>query len=342
MKWLIAHPGPGWSVHDVYVGWCEALRDAGQQVARYNLDDRIAFYSNALMPTPWEGTFRRALSPDQAVERAAAGIYEDLYTIRPDVLMVISGFFLPPAVYTCARRAGVRIVVVHTEEPYEHDRQLRLAELADVNLIDDPTNLAAFQAVSTAAYFPHTYRPGVHTPGPVVPDLACDLGFVGTGYPSRVAFFESMDLTGLDVVLAGNWQGLAEDSPLRPLKPGPANQCLDNVDAVHLYRSMRCGINLYRAEATGQRGRADGVAISPREVEMAACGAFFCRQPRAEGDEVLDMLPTFAGPGEAGELLRWYLDHPGERQARAAKARAAIADRTFDNQAAALLRLLDQ
>ena len=42
----------------------------------------------------------------------------------------------------------------------------------------------------------------------------CDFAFVGTGYASRIAFMEAMDLAGLDVVLAGNWQQLAEHSPL--------------------------------------------------------------------------------------------------------------------------------
>jgi hypothetical protein len=329
------------SVHDVYVGWCEALRDAGQQVARFNLDERLQFYSHALMPTPTPDVFRRAFTTEQAIERTAAGIYEALYEFRPDVLMVVSGFFLPPTVYERARANGVRIVVVHTEEPYEHERQMRLAQYADINLIDDPTNLAAFEAISVARYFPHTYRPSVHCPGPAVPELVCDLGFVGTGYPSRIAFFEAMNLDGLDVRLAGNWQGLAEGSPLRALKHGPLNECYDNTDAVDLYRSQRCGINLYRHDGLDP-DCPPGVAIGPREVEMAAVGAFFIREPRPEGDEVLDMLPTFASPEDASEQLRWWLAHPHDMASFAAKAREAIADRTFDNQAVQLLRLLDQ
>jgi hypothetical protein len=104
---------------------------------------------------------------------------------------------------------------------------------------------------------------------------------------------------------------------------------------------MRVGINLYRRDGV-DGGSADGVAISPREVEMAACGAFFLRQSRPEGDEVLAALPTFTEPGEATDLLRWYLARPDERAERASRARAAIADRTFDNQARALLALLDR
>lgn len=84
------------------------------------------------------------------------------------------------------------------------------------------------------------------------------------------------------------------------------------------------------------------MAMGPREVEMAACGMFFLRDPRPEGDQVLGMLPTFASPADAGEKLRWWLEHDAAREAVAEQARAAIEDRTFDASAAQLLRLFDR
>ncbi len=41
MRFLVAHPGPGFSVHDVHVGWVEALSELGEQVKAFNLDDRL-------------------------------------------------------------------------------------------------------------------------------------------------------------------------------------------------------------------------------------------------------------------------------------------------------------
>ena len=41
MKILVVHPGPDFSVHDVYAGWVEALRAHGATVAEYNLNDRL-------------------------------------------------------------------------------------------------------------------------------------------------------------------------------------------------------------------------------------------------------------------------------------------------------------
>jgi hypothetical protein len=171
--------------------------------------------------------------------------------------------------------------------------------------------------------------------------LACDLGFVGTGYPSRVMFFEAMDLTGIDVCLAGNWGGLDECSPLRPFLAHDEEECLDNAQTADLYRSATVGMNLYRRESERPE-LSQGWAMGPREVEMAACGLPFVRDPRGEGDEVFPMLPTFTCPQEASELVRWWLAHPDARSDAAFKAREAIADRTFVNNAAGVLRMLER
>lgn len=340
MRWVVAQPGPSFSVQDVYAGWVEALRGLGQKVIEYNLDDRLTFYGSVFRRVG-EEAFTQALTPEQSYDLAVNGLYATLYKARPDVLLVVSGFFVSPQLLDRVRRSGTRIVIIHTECPYEDDRQLKLAPYADLNLVDDMVSIEEFAKVAPTMYKPHAYRPSVHHPGPAVPDLECDLAFVGTGYPSRVAFLEAMDLADLDVLLAGNWPTVTEDSSLYPFLAHEAEECLDNTSTVKVYQSARVGMNLYRREAA-QPDLVNGSAMGPREVEMAACGLFFLRDHRPEGDEVLDMLPTFTSPGEASELLRYWLARPGERQVLADKARDAVADRTFDAQARQLLRLLDQ
>lgn len=344
MRWLVVHPGPNFSVADVYAGWCAALRDLGEQVSRYALDARLTFYTAALVPAG-DGQFRHAFDGPAAAERAIDGLYSHLYRWRPDVLLVVSGFFVPPDLLDLARSYGTRVVLLHTESPYEDGRQLAAAAHADLNLVNDPTNLDRYRAIAPTEYVPHAYRPEVHHPGPPDPAAAADFAFVGTGYPSRVAFLESMEAAGaldhLDVLLAGNWQALGEDSPLRRYVGHPVDVCLENTDTADIYRSARVGINLYRREAEHPE-LAVGWAMGPREVEMAACGMYFLRDPRGEGDEVLSMLPRFSSPAEAGELLRWAIAHPDSCAATARAAREAVADRTFRNHAAQLLGWLER
>lgn len=340
MRWLACEPGPHFSVADVHTGWVEALRGHGEKVIEYPLGSALTFYDEALLPVG-PGEFRKALTTEQVTYLAADRLAAALYKVRPDAVLLTSGFFLPTELLQLARRDGVTVALLATEQPYELGRELTLAEQCDLVLLNDPTHLDQFQAVTRAWYQPHSYRPAVHCPGPAVSEVSADLAFVGTGYPSRIQFFEAMDLAGLDVLLAGNWQHLEDDSPLWSFVAHGPDECLPNTQAVDIYRSAKVGINLYRREAEKPELSA-GWAVGPREVEMAACGSFFLRDARPEGDELFPSLPTFTSPGEASELLRWYLDHPTERAAAAAKAREAIADRTFANAAGRLLRLLDK
>jgi hypothetical protein len=340
MKIVAAHPGPSFSVHDVHVGWVEALRKQGHLVADYNLSQRLTFYDSAMVELP-DRKWRKALTHQQAYELAANGLYALLYVRKPDLLLVTSAFFYPEEMFDIARSHGTRTVLIHTESPYEDDRQLKLAAHADYNLINDPTNLDKFRSVNPNTwYMPHSYRPGFHEPGSSYVASSADFAFVGTGYPSRVEFFESMDFAGIDVLLAGNWQGVDEESSLCKYIANEKDECLDNEQTVSVYRSSKVGMNLYRKEAESEE-HVHGWACGPREIEMAACGMFFLREPHGESDELFPMLPTFRNPGEASEQLHYWLAHEELRQEQALKARAAIEDRTFHNRAADLMRLLD-
>jgi spore maturation protein CgeB len=340
MRWLAVHPGPAYSVHDTFVGWVEALRALGEHVVEYPLGSALTFYDAAMLEAG-PGVFRKAFTADQATEKAVDRLCGALWKVRPDVLFIVSGFFTDDQVLDLARRDGTRIVLLCTEEPYEHDRHLRLAPHVDLILADDPTNLEALQAATRAVYMPKAYRPAVHHPGPADPLLACDFSFVGTAYPSRIAYLEAMDLAGLDVLLAGNWTRLEETSPLRRHITSDLEECLDNEVTANIYRSTAVGLNLYRREANRPELSA-GWSMGPRELELAACGAFFLRDGRGEGDELLPMLPVVTSPAEATEQLRWWLAHPDERAAAAGKALVAVQDRTFDNNAARLLRLMEK
>jgi hypothetical protein len=69
---------------------------------------------------------------------------------------------------------------------------------------------------------------------------------------------------------------------------------------------------------------------------------FFVRDHRPESDEVFgDILPAFESAEHATELLKYYTEHDTIREAKAAAARAAIADRTFDNAAIEAMQLME-
>lgn len=350
MRILIVHPGPDFSVADVYRGWADALKELGCDVALYNTNDRLIFYSKALIDTEQKDEtghpiVRQAMSQMQALTASMQGLTHACYTFWPDCVLFISAFFVQAGTFQVMRERGHKLVILHTESPYQDDEQLTRAQFADMNLLNDPYGISRYREYGPALYMPHAYRPEVHHPrrGPVNPELAADLTFIGTAFKSRVEFFEAMDFAGLDVLLGGSdWdENLAPDSPLRQYlsQDNPAD-CVDNTETAELYRHAKSGINVYRRESE-EAHAGEGWAMGPREVEMAACELFFLRDSRPETDSVLPMLPVFATPEDASEQLRWWLKHDREREDAARRARAAIADRTFTANARRLLQALD-
>ena len=338
LRILAIEPGPAFSVADVHAGWVKAFRQLGCHVVNFNMADRLDFYCGAHLEK--EGQFVRAFNEEAAIRLAAKGVEAAALEVWPDLVLVTSGFFIPPAVYELLRIRGFKIVLNHLEEPYEATREMARAALVDANVINDPTHLESFRAVNPNTwYLPAAHDPEIHHPGASVADLTCDFGFVGTGFDSRICFFEAVDWDGIDVALAGNWAETDEDSPLRKFVVHDLAECFPNDRTADLYRSAKVSANLYRREAQNP-GLERGWAMGPREVELAACGTFFLRDPREEGNEVLPMLPTFTGPADFEDQLRWWLDRDQARRDAAEAARAAVQDRTFVENAKALLRLL--
>jgi len=357
MRLLLVHPGPDFSVHDVYTGWAEGLSEIGVEVAQFNFNDRLIFYSKALMMDYDENgdevrdeqglpIVRQALTQEGAFTLAMQGISHALYTFWPDIVLFVSGFFTQAGLLDIIRKRGHKVVMLNTESPYQEDAQLTRGQFCDLVLLNDPLNLRLYEEMGIPAlYAPHAYRPKVHYPVTrYTRTPPIDLTFIGTAFKSRIDFFERMDFTGLDVLIAGNdWGKLPPDSPTVPyIGTGLTDaDCVHNADAADLYRGTKMGINFYRRESEDEHKDDVGIAMGPREVEMAAIGLPFLRDPREEGDRVLHMLPTYASPEDASEQLRWWLQHDDERTAIARQARAAVADRTFVNNAKRLMQALD-
>lgn len=339
MKVLAIQPGPEFSVADVHRGWVKGLAQAGCQVADLDFGDRINFYARA-HHVDADGDAELMLDNPGVALMAGRSVLATCYELEPDVVVVTSGFYTHPAVLDAIRAHGTPVVVMHTESPYEDDRQIALAAHATLNVVNDPTNIERFRAQASTVYIPHAYDPDIHRPGPVGDEYRSEFCFVGTGFPSRVDFLEQVDFTGIDVALAGMWRNLRPDSPLRKHLAHDIEDCCDNQQTADLYRGAKISANLYRRE-TAPEGSADGWAMGPREVELAACGTFFLRDPRPESDLVLGMLPTFDDPEDFGQKLRWYLRHDSIRSGLVGQARQAVADRTFKANAKQLLSLLE-
>jgi spore maturation protein CgeB len=257
--------------------------------------------------------------------------------------VIVSGFYVSPEVWGVLRRRPHHVVYWCTESPYEDDRQGRPGRYADTVILNDPTNLNQFrdEINKNTHYFPHSYDPDLHFPGPAVPELASDFAFVGTGFPSRCDWLERVNWEGIKARIGGNWRELDDDSPLIPLLFRDRAVCMDNWDTADVYRSTKASLNLYRKEHS-EDAHAEGWAMGPREVELAACETFFFREGRPESDASFSFLPHVVDPEDFGEQLRYWLPRDDERQDLARRARSVIQDWTFEKTAARLLRVIER
>jgi spore maturation protein CgeB len=349
----------------VHRGWEKALKKAGHTVMTYTSNDRLTYYGHARMPEPG-GTAceacgqvptRSAHDADGIMQMAMDGLYQTCYLFWPDVVFFISAFYMQAPMLQVLRTRRHKIVMLHTESPYQDDEQMLRGQFADLNLLNDPVNLALWKDMEVpAAYMPHAYDPDIHFPR-ATRSYDCDFCFIGTLFKTRAEFFSQMDFTGVSAVFGGSgWDLAMNDYPELVTKVvdrdkgtrlvdylgHPLDHCVDNDQTARAYRGARVGINFYRRESEDTH-QGKGWAMGPREVEMAACGLFFLRDPRGESDDVFDgILPSFSDPGEASDMLHYWVKVDEIREQAARLARLAIADRTFDDNARRALALMEE
>lgn len=275
MRILMIHPGPAFSVADVYNGWRDAFLELGCEIHEAHLDTDLNVFTAAEFKNENTGERAKLFSLEAAWQMAMRSLYAECYRLWPDLVFNVYGMMVSPGVLRTIKGRRMRIATLFTESPYEDPTQLERCADLDIALINDPTNFEAFRALNRNTWYqPHCYNPQVHCPGPFDPEEASDFCFVGTGYPSRTEFFEAVDWSGIDAAFAGHWRYLSEDSPLRTFLAHDVQHCCDNAETVRLYRGTKVSANLYRQE-TEEGADHRGWAMGPRSVELAACGTFF-------------------------------------------------------------------
>lgn len=350
LRILLTHPGASWSTADVYDGLLYGLRAQGAWVDQYRLDTRIEASHKALH---WLWRTKKKTQPDlpkpntaDVIYHAGVGALEMALRLQVDVVLVVSAMLLHPDVIVMMKRAGLRVVVLFTESPYDHAHEMKIAAMVDGCWTNERTVLADFRSVNRCAgYLPHAWHPEKHYVSTrMAGDVpAHDVVFVGSGFPERVAWFNAIDWSGIDLALYGSWKDLGLTKTLQACVKGTQ---ITNEYASALYRRAKIGLNLYRQRGFDRQKRT-GESLSPRAYELAACGAFHLSDYRAEVREVFgDLVPTFSTPSEAAALVRLWLTDDDGRARTAAALPACVAESSWVTRAATVLsdltRLIQQ
>jgi len=345
LRILLAHPGASWSTADVWAGLSYGLKYHKVDLVHFRLDERIALESKHLYAR-WRQ--QKKSRPDlekpshgDVLYQASVGALEMALRHKVHVVFVVSAMFMHPAVIAMMKQAGLKVVVLFTESPYDLEAELKIAAMVDGCWTNERASVPAFKAVNpNSGYLPHGWHPERHAIAGPVPDTvpAHDVVFVGSGFAERIDWFNSIDWTGIDVGLYGTWKGLGLKKQLTGCVRGAQ---IGNEYAAELYRNAKIGLNLYRGYSRSREGRRTAVygeSLSPRAYELAAVGAFHLSDYRKEVPEVFgELVPTFRTPTEAAALIRLWLADDAGRMRVAAQLPACVAVASWERRAATVL-----
>lgn len=164
----------------------------------------------------------------------------------------------------------------------------------------------------------------------------CDLSFAGAGYYNRLHLFKG--LTDLNFKIWGvDWP----ERELRHLVQGGERR-FDFDTFMKIVAGSRINLNLH-SSATHDGVDPSADALNPRVFEIAAAGGFqLCDPCRGLSEHYTeDEVPTYRSLAELREKIAYYLAHPQERSACAARARErTLAEHTYAHRAQAMLDYL--
>lgn len=328
MRILFVWPVCTFSIWDVARGYRAAFaRIVGEENVRdYHLNRRTEYHRRALAPD-------LGPIPDVTIlaKQASESVLAEAMYFNADVVFIVSGLNFHPIGTWLLNKAGIHAAAILTESPYDDTNQ---ADWVSVY----PTMSVFTNEVTSAQkygwnYLPHSYDPEVHYRREPEMQDECDVLMIGTGWDERQKLLEAVDWSGIDIRIYGVWPNLTDKSPIYNMV-WPV--CIDNLKVPALYSAAKICLNFHRF--------ADGAqSLNPRAFEIAACGTFQLSDYRMELREVFDFsVPTFSGPEELGELVRYYLAHDVDRRHLAAKSKEAVSDCTFDSRAADAMTIMQR
>jgi spore maturation protein CgeB len=297
VRWLFACAvGEGRTKNGVDLA--RALEAQGERVAFFDIDARpvlAAAFPKALRGERW----RRSIG-----ERLNAALTRRVREERPDVLVVVKGLQVEPAVVREARAAGALTVGMWIDDPLDIGRSLDRASSFDIYLTNDAPSVAAYQARGqpNVHHFPGSADPALFFPRA---GLARDIGvsFVGTCSERRVEAVNA--LAGMPTHLFGSgWsaRALPSSAILGPKLPTAGFNAVINRSSINLNVHRWFGV---------------GTAMNLRLFEVPAAGGFLLTDWVAEIDDyyVEDRhLACWRTFDELRDKAAFYLAHDGARE----------------------------
>ncbi len=260
-----------------------------------------------------------------------------------DVAIVTGGHRVFPETVKSLRDRGVVCILWTIDPPLNFRPILNVAPFYDQIFCQGTEGIELLEGagIRGARWLPMACDPDWHYPLECSPfereSYGSDVVFVGSYYPERAKLFER--LSGLDLAIWGpGWDSLNGHSPL--------HRCIRGAHTMpgewlKIYSASKIVLATHYQDP---QGRFPVYQASPRVFEALACGAFvICDRQRdvfslfEEGTH----LVSFHDSDDLVEKVKYYLEHPAERSAIAARGRTeCLAKHTYVHRIQDLLSII--
>lgn len=353
MKLLLIHPGHGHSTADVFDGLCVGFESIGCEVVRFAWGQMLRPLTAAVL-----GAVQGGVVKEQDAERlhqfmcwlAGADALSVAALEEVEAVVVVNGLLFPPSRTEVFRKIGLPIACYGTEAPYFERTELDIAPFYTHWFTQERTSVKKFSTPCT--YLPMAYNPRVHRAGVADTDKACDVTFVGGGFPERKKLLAGVDWTGIDKTIHGTLWGLDMDAERGQFDFARGTRytegAIPNEMTTAWHRSAKIALNLHRKmthiETGGQIAAGVAQSLGPRSYEIPASGGFLLSDD--ERPEIRDIYGDAAATFRAWDSadlerqIRYWLAHDGRREAMRRAQHQAVQPHHWGNRAKTILECI--
>lgn len=265
---------------------------------------------------------------------------------RPDVVLVLKGFRFSHTLVQAIRQSGYRIGVWLVDDPYRLQTHQKITAPYHFVLTQEASCVPVYrQSGKVSLHMPLAVDPQKYYAKKTVPKkYTSDICFVGSGFPARIALFDTLApyLREKKTIIIGQWWERLR--AYRALKQCILNRPVPPSEVTNYYNGAKIVLNIHRtANDRGENVRhVPAVTPNHRTFEIAACGAFQLASHRKETFRYFKRgeLVTFNDWRDLQQKIDYYLQHSEKRSAVA--SRGWIRARTDHTYKKRLTNLIEQ
>ena len=263
-------------------------------------------------------------------------------SFRPELILVLWGNTLSPELlHSLKKKSGARMATWWVDDPFRH-RAEKLIPLYDFFFIFDRSYMPALQkqGARNVRFLPCACDEAVYHPKKLTPGQL-------RRYRSEVALVAWYCDTRLEIVNALSrfdlriWgRGWRRPEVLKTLNGNhrrilQEERFVSDYEAATIFAATQIGLNIHS-------GQSHQAGLNARSFDLLAAGAFQLMDALPGMEELLEPgreVAVYRTPQEAAERVQYYLKHPEERAAIAARGRTrTLAQHTYLHRMRSLLQ----